>query len=188
MSFMSLGFTDDKLWEISKYLSEEKYDSLDIILSELTSEITDIKWNPNSIDINIPQISFALSWWNKNCLCNVLPDPSVIKPENLKPVLGKMAIVEPVNNGENFKYRLYGSNILPESYKDLTNKKVTDIWSPLRTYFLINYRAVFFGKKPLFSTHKPHISLDIKNARLILPFGINNEVTRLLIVNIQIDT
>lgn len=178
--------SNDELWHISKHFSEEKYDSTRTIMSELKSEIQEVKWNPKATDLTNPDISFVLSWWQENHSNDFLPNPSLITPEDLKPVLGKVAILEPVNKGEDFNYRLYGSTIIPGPYKDLTGQNLMNIWTPLRTYFLINYRAVMFRKEPLFSIHKPHFSFDIKRwERLILPFGSKNEVSRILLVNMS---
>lgn len=183
---MDETFTNDCLWAISKLFAEENYDPVNKIMSELNSKIIDITWNPSSAHLNSSNLSFVLNWWKKNCFENSLPNPSVINPEELTPALGKIAILEPIDNGRDFKYRLYGSKIVPELFKDLTGQYITDIWTPLRTYFLINYRAVLMRRQVLFSVHKPHISLDFKQwKRLILPFGMNGKITRLMIVLIS---
>lgn len=101
-------------------------------------------------------------------------------------------LLEPVDDGEDFVYRVYGTNIARFVGLEMTGKRLTN--GPLPPFaqalFLVGYRAVLKRQEPLLSRHVAPTDFVMATwDRLILPFvDEDSMVTRLLVVNEPVRT
>src|SRR5690606_31340466 len=116
---------------------------------------------------------FLNRFWHEHRAAPDLPPSAAIDPFELGPALGILMLLEPVDGGNDFLYRLYGTVIAEYSGIEMTGKRVWDVPAPLvAAYFLATYRAVFDQRRPLFAHHTTHHDIQIARwDRLILPFA-----------------
>ncbi|WP_419904914.1 PAS domain-containing protein [Kiloniella sp.] len=178
-----INLMSEDLWDFANNFAEDDFTETDNIMADLGSPKPVIRWNPQLENITNPQFKIALAWWNAARNNRSYPSPQDVDPILLKSILGRIALLDVIENGADFRYRLYGSEIVPKIGKDLTGKLLSEIWTPIRPFFMINYRAILLRKEPLYTIHQPHHSLELsKWERLILPLGIGEEVQRLMVV------
>jgi hypothetical protein len=81
----------------------------------------------------------------------------VVDPTELRAALGYINILEPVDGGANFRFRLFGSHVAEASDSELTGRLVSDMEaSPYVVDFAVaSYRAVLMRRLPLLSVRYP---------------------------------
>ncbi len=177
-----ISYSTEVLWARAEELVNEDYVPLTLLMRKLGSPKPSINWNLPEDELPQSELKFLFNWWNESrgdCFAAL---PQDVDPFKLKPVLGRIAVLDILDGGEEFKYRLYGSAIINGPGKDLTGKLVSEIWTPLRTFFAITYRAVLLRKEPLYTRHIPHHSLKMATwDRLILPLSSGDDVERIIV-------
>jgi hypothetical protein len=148
-----------------------------------------VMWEPDATTLEAhPHLAFLQRYWSERRRDADLPLSSGIDAIDLAPVLGHVMLMEPVDGGDDFLYRVYGTLIAQQAGMEMTGKRVRDIPAPLvAVYFLATYRAVMQGRRPMFAHHSTHHDIQIAEwDRLILPF-VNDEgmVDRLLVGNVS---
>lgn len=122
-----------------------------------------------------------------------LPHQREIDPTALRPFLGHLMLLDTIEGGYDFRYRLYGSAIASRAGFDWTGKTVRDLVEhrpQAALAFHAFYRAVLERPQPLFTDHQPHPAVRVGHwQRLILPFSAapDGSVTRLLVGNFPVD-
>ncbi|KKJ76549.1 hypothetical protein WH95_12120 [Kiloniella litopenaei] len=182
MQFEETSFSTEALWDRATEVVREDYCELDLLLRKLGSPKPTIGWNPAMESLPGDQLKYFLDWWDKARGADFAASPDAVDPMELRSILGHLAVLDVLDGGENFRYRLYGSAIMNEPGKDLTGLLLSDIWTPLRAFFTISYRAVVLRKEPLYTQHEPHHSLKMQIwDRLILPLSNGDEVERIIV-------
>jgi hypothetical protein len=109
----------------------------------------------------------------------------------LKAALGYMMLLEPVEGGRDFRYRLYGGELARISGFDMTGQCLSDhpVSSYAAEFGIAIYRAAMRRRRPLYTVRHP---VGAKVARrwqaLALPFVDDAEaVTRLLCATVAVD-
>ena len=88
----------------------------------------------------------------------------------LMPWLGNILIVEELEGGDDFKYRVYGSEISFQSGFDMTGRCVSDFNSPFNGFFSQSYRQCIKERALLYSRHRSIQSrFDCDWERVICP-------------------
>ena len=160
---------------------------LDRLFDAMTCEPPDLIWSPEPADLTNQTLSFLSSYWLERCRNGALPPSREIDALELGPALGYVMLLEPVDGGSDFLYRVYGSRIVDYSRIEMTGRRVWDIPSPMvAAYFVATYRAVCRRREPLFSFHRARLEQFYAHwERLILPFvDEDGVVDRLLVGNV----
>ncbi len=146
----------------------------------------EIKWTPNQSDIYECQLRSLLLYWE--ALRGEMPVPRAadFDPVALPEVLGHLMLMEVIEGGADFSYRVYGMWIANESGYKMTGKRISALprESPILSALLFaGNRAVVQNPKPLLMRHgaPPTMVID-RWERLVLP--LSNEdgvITRVLV-------
>ena len=84
-----------------------------------------VREDPDPADFTDPRLPRLLDWWRGECGGEALP-ARAIDPLALRFILGWLMIMEPLDGGADFRYRLYGSSIAEIMGRDLTGCKISD--------------------------------------------------------------
>ena len=147
-----------------------------------------VRWDPDPATMPAPQLTAIADFWSDLVARTGRPDPACIDPAAFVPALGYLMLLEPIEDGTDFRYRLYGTQISRWSGLDLTGQRVSHITaagvrSHVQTFFLAGYRAVVASRKPLYSSHVPPVERTTATwHRLILPFWDSTDTVRRLLV------
>ncbi len=92
-------------------------------------------------------------------------------------------IIDPVEGGADFAYRLYGSSIAEVTGRDLTGCKVSDSFPDFAAFASEIYRNAMQSRRPVLTRHTPHRRMSVSRwERLTLPFaGSDGSVQRFLV-------
>lgn len=127
--------------------------------------------------------------WNRKRGDRVLPARHDIRPEELKPWFGNLIVLDVLDGGRDFRYRLFGTAIVFQAGFDMTGKLLSEY--PIKEvlpFFLATHREVVRRATPAFGEHNPCVATVRKRRRLILPFGEDGKtVDRTMTANYAIE-
>ena len=118
-----------------------------------------------------------------------IADVMKVHPEQLRPALGYVMLVDAGPSEQDFRYALYGSEIARVSGFDMSGKSVWEnpTTEPIRTFFAACYMAARRLRRPLYSVHEAPPTITVSQwHRLILPMGAGGEIKRFLVCNLPI--
>jgi hypothetical protein len=149
-----------------------------------------VVWGPPVDRLGPPQLRFLLRYWLDLRGSQPMPPASAIDALEMRPALGYIMLVEPVDGGRDFRYRLYGSIIAAVVGFEMTGKVVTnDPADPYIVEFaLAGYRAALARGEPLLTEHGPPTTINTHEwHRLMLPLaGGDGQINRFLVGNLPI--
>ena len=150
-------------------------------------------WNPDQATLPAPQLTAIGTFWSDLVAREGQPDPAHIDPAAFVPALGYLMLLEPLDDGRDFRYRLYGTQIARWSGLDLTGQRVSEITGAgvrthVQAFFMAGYQAVVARRQPLYSAHVPPAERTTATwHRLILRFwDMATAVSRLLVGNVPL--
>lgn len=146
-----------------------------------------VKWNPLAAELPTRQLPFVLNHWMSLRDAYGRVTPEQIEPFSLKPALGYILLIDVLDDGADFYYRLYGSEIARVAGFDMTGKRTSQIvtGSLASTFYIAGYRALLQRPEPLFTWHEMPMQITINNwDRIVLPLtGADGRITRILTCN-----
>lgn len=133
------------------------------------------KESPGACDIRDRRLADLLRYWEDlrgKSPVGDLPCVAAIDPLPLRFILGWLMIVEPVDRGADFRYRLYGSAIAEMMGRDLTGCCVNDSFPHFAAWTAQIYREAMAHRHPVLTRHTPRRYVAVERwERLILPFA-----------------
>jgi hypothetical protein len=113
-----------------------------------------------------------------------LPDRSSAGAETLRPWLGNLMILDPIDGGQDFQYRLYGSEIARFCGFDMTARLVSSFSSKTGSFFLDSYKTCLSGAEPVLTQNvAEHVSGMVMWERLLVPFRIRQNELQIVATN-----
>lgn len=135
------------------------------------------------------QLLTVLRFWRRLPRIGGIPDVVKIQPEQVRPALGYLMLIDIDEENDDFRYALYGSRIAAVSGFDMTGRSVWDIAtnSSIQIFFAACYMATHRLRCPIYSVHEAPPSITASRwHRLILPLGLDGVVKRFLVCNVPI--
>jgi hypothetical protein len=145
--------------------------------------------SPAPSDLQATANRFLLEYWLAERR-GALPPVSAVDPVRLAPALGRILLVEPVEHGADFRYRLFGTDVAAVSGFEMTGRLLSDHPLPLElvSFGLALYRNLMERPEPVKTVNLPPTTLYSSWERIVLPFaGANGEVARFLVGNTGFD-
>ena len=145
-----------------------------------------VKEAPEASDISDNRLVRLLGHWeglNAGLNPGGLPPIAGIDPLQLGFILGWLMVMDPIDGGADFRYRLYGSSIAATTGRDLTGLKVSDSFRLFADWTIEVYRNVLSQRRPVLTRHSPRRYVRVDQwERLVLPFAVDDgSVGRLLV-------
>ncbi|MEQ9133568.1 MAG: PAS domain-containing protein [Thalassobaculum sp.] len=157
------------------------------LFATIDSPTPTTRWEPSESELEDGPLRFLLRLWLDRAETDRLPASRTIDALELRPALGYLMLLEPIDGGADFRYRVYGTAIAEYAGLEMTGRTVWDLPSPrVAAFFLATYQAVCRKRRPLFSHHTTHHAIQSADwNRVILPFaGDDGTVDRLLVGNV----
>jgi hypothetical protein len=146
-----------------------------------------VKWNPPASELPTKQLPFVLNLWQSLRDADGRVAPEQIDPFLLRPALGYILLMDVLDDGADFYYRLYGSEVARVAGFDMTGKRTSQIvtGSLAGNFYIAGYRALLKRPEPMFTWHEMPMQITINNwDRIVLPLtGPDGRVTRILACN-----
>ena len=174
--------------QLHDLLIGEEFDALNRFYAELGMPTPRIIWSPKVEELEQTQLQFLLTYWR-----GLQDDAGQVKVGridalDMRPALGYLMLLDVLDGGADFRYRVYGSIIAQHSNFDMTGRRLSELRPDqgVGAFFQMVYRAVLVRPEPIYTEHAPPPTIRVKLwYRLILPlFGDDGTVGRLLVGNV----
>lgn len=147
-----------------------------------------VVWSPAPDQLSIEGMRFLLNYWTVARGTATMPPVGAIDPLGLKPVLGNIIILDVLQGGADFRFRLFGTEVAAAARYDWTGSTVDEMRRILKgpgpAFYLAVYRALLQRREPVYTVNAA--MAIFKNrlwARLVLPHGDGGQVERILVGN-----
>lgn len=143
------------------------------------------QWTPRIDEAQTPPIRHLIRYFEEKSLGTESVQAAALDPADLRPALGYVNLLEPVDDGCDFRFRIFGTFVAAVTGQDLTGKCLSEM--PASDYVvdhaMATYRASYARRLPLLSSRIPlGAATTSRWERLVLPFtGAGNNVVRLLV-------
>src|SRR5581483_12115713 len=113
-------------------------------------------WNPAADDLPAAQLQFLVRYWAGLGRVEI-PNLRQVDALGLKPALGYVMLLDVIDDGQDFFYRVYGSVIAGISGFDMTGHRLSlHHTSPYVTEFaLAAYRGLLRRREPIYTERSP---------------------------------
>lgn len=147
-------------------------------------------WDPAPPALASDKLRFLRTHWDSLRHDAGIPRFSAVDPLNMRPILGYVILLEAVDGGRDFRYRLFGSVIAAVSEVELTGKLASELVAstPVIEFGLASYRAAFRRQLPLYTVRTPVGAYRTAQwHRLAMPLADDTgTVTRLIAVSVPL--
>lgn len=132
-----------------------------------------IKWRPTVDELRQKPMKFALDRWLR-AATEGLPTTGLVDPIEFAPALGYLLLVDVLDGGHDFAYRLFGSHVSAVSGFDMTRKKLSEHPASgyIREFSMALYRAAIVRREPAWSHYGPAMAVSTAAwERVVLPLA-----------------
>ena len=131
-----------------------------------------LDWDPAPETLSMTKHRAMLRYWRSLRQGRDIPAYADIDPLDMRFALGSLALAESVDGGADYRYRVYGTDLVDRSGVDLTGRRVSDIPCFLAPFFVASYRAISIRRLPLYVNYGTPTTPDLRDwHRLSLPMG-----------------
>lgn len=150
----------------------------------------EVVWRPSAGDCAASINEFLIAHWFELSPTNGVPPLTSIDPLFFKVALGYVHLLEPIDGGADFRYRVFGSLISSVSGFDMTGHAMSDFDASdyVVDFSIAASAAVTDRREPLLTRRKPHGAAQTSIwERLTLPFADEDgRIQRLLVGNLPL--
>ena len=153
----------------------------------IDTSVPEVRWSPAADGLEEPVLRTLLAYWQGLPAGPRAPLAAGVNPLEMREALGFVMLMDAVDGGRDWRYRVYGTGIAARSGFDATGRLVTDApFAPLTEFFLASYRACAARVEPVFIRHAPPVRVHVVSwDRVILPLDDGEGgIARLLVGNV----
>jgi hypothetical protein len=119
-----------------------------------------------------PALAALLTLWERKRRGRLAPQRRDFTAEDLHLWFGNLMVIDVVEGGQDFRYRVYGTDIATAYGHDMTNRLASEFPAPVAEFVLSNYREIVTDMRPMFCEHTPPLEVSVYSwQRLILPLS-----------------
>lgn len=112
--------------------------------------------------------------WESKRGAREMPTRRDIDATELKPWMGKLAILEVIDGGDDFRYRLYGSKLRSRLACDHTGRRVSELALWDVETVLADYRACVVRREPVLLVRQQRYQRrELELTKLMLPLSVD---------------
>lgn len=143
--------------EWTSYIVKDRIDPISDVFRKEGAQGPALTWDPAAGDMVAEPLRALLDYWSTLCRAEALPRAELIDPLAMRRALGYVMLVDVVENGRDFRYRLFGSAIAAVSGFDMTGRLLSEHRaSPyIREFSMALYRAAMQRRQAVFSQYAP---------------------------------
>jgi hypothetical protein len=116
-----------------------------------------VQWNPTPGVTQLEPLDFILAHVRALAGGQALARASQIDAQNMRPAIGFISLLDVVDGGADFRYRLFGTIPTAITGFDMTGRRLSQHGASLYMveYFIATYRAMLRRREPIFTIHGP---------------------------------
>lgn len=134
--------------------------------------------------VNAAVLAELVQLWQSRCgPDDALPARAAFTPELLKPWLGNILLVEPLQGDADFVIRLYGTKVTEVFGRDMTGRLYSQFPSEHHAVLMTPLRLAMQARRPVFSRHRYNVQARTWQwERVALPLAADGRTIDMLMV------
>jgi hypothetical protein len=172
-------------------LADEQLEPLRDAFRKNGAQGPEVTWSPALSVMRAQPLAALLEYWSSLRDGDALPRADRIDPLRMRRALGYVLLIDAVDDGRDFRYRLFGSAVAAVSGFDMTGRLLSQhAASPyLREFSLALYRAAMQRREPAFCMYAPSGTLKTASwHRIALPLvDDGGRISRFLAGSVPLD-
>ena len=130
-----------------------------------------IIFGPGEPEVPTEALKFLLRHCRDMPQAHGLPLLESVDVARMRPALGYLTLLDVVDGGNDFRYRVFGTRLAERLPYDLTGKRVSENPSPtMGRYFVALNQATVARRVPVFAQHMPPRNVEVEYwQRLVVP-------------------
>lgn len=163
---------DVYLNDLSSQMVKGDLSGLRALFAEAGLPAPEVIFEPALEALPAEPLRFLLNYWLALPRPHGLPSVSEIDAFHLRPALGFATVLEVVDRGRDFRYRVFGSKLANRLPFDLTGRLISENPSPaMAQFFIAVHQAAIARRVPVYSRHVPPRNIEVAFwDRISLPF------------------
>jgi len=130
-----------------------------------------------------PKLLDFYALWRGKCSGGRLPARTDFTLEDLRPYIGRIAILDVIDGGRDFRFRLYGTQIAEEYKGEMTGKSVTAFRANFFAAIVPGYRRAVETRQPHYDAPEIDDALMLyKWERLVVPLASDGTTIDMIMV------
>lgn len=130
-----------------------------------------------------PMLAGFLALWRAKSNGSSLPARAAFSMEDLRPYMGRIGILDVLEGGADFRFRVYGSNIAAAYRGEMTGKSVRDYRPNFRDAIVPGYRRCFETREPQYDVLEIDDELMLYRwERVVVPLSADGHAVNMLMV------
>lgn len=130
-----------------------------------------------------PEIAAFRALWDSKRRGGKLPARGDFSVDDLKPFMGRVALLDVVDGGRDFRFRLYGTHIVDEYKNEMTGKLASEFRPDFREPVLRGYKTAYETRRP----HADTVDIDAPDMhyvwdRIVVPLAADGKTVDMLMV------
>lgn len=124
------------------------------------------------ISFGKPSHTELFNFWSGQIGDGELPKSTSFDPISVRKAMGYINVIEPINSGEDFLYRLFGTYVSESFRKKFDGKSMSVLPSDFKDNAVWQTRTVYEKRKALYSEHiaPVEVSAYLQWSRLVTPW------------------
>ena len=173
---------------IASDLVRGDYASLDALFTSEALDPPVLIWEPDPAQLPVDPLPDLLAYWYDLPRIGDLPAAGALDPLAMKGALGHLMLLDVISDGQDFRYRVYGTKIAERSGFDMTGRLTSEINTSgyISRFFLAVYRAAMARRQAIYTRHNPPSEISARTwDRLVLPLvDDGGRISRILVGNV----
>jgi hypothetical protein len=141
--------------EWTTYIQEDRLEPIREVFRKEGADGPVVMWNPDASEMAAEPLQVLLEYWSTVRSRGALPLADTVDPLAMRRALGHVMLIDVVENGQDFRYRLFGSAIAAVSGFDMTGRLLSGhpASAYLREFSLAFYRSTVLQGRSAFSRY-----------------------------------
>jgi len=133
-----------------------------------------------------PALAALYAKWREKAAGRLAPSRADFDMADLRPWLGFLVLIDVIDGGADFFYRVYGTEVTAFYGNDLTATRLSDVEPEIQALVFAEYRRAVATMKPLYVVRRPRIRREETwVARAVLPLSRDGRSVDQILVGFQ---
>lgn len=131
--------------------------SIGSVFASHDADPPEVVWQPGPETLQAPPLRFLAEHWSGLAGGKSMPHATQVDALELRPALGYIMLLDVVDGGRDFRYRLYGSTIARISDFDMTGRLLSEHAASayVAEFAIAVHRAALKRREPVYTSRQP---------------------------------
>ncbi len=129
-------------------------------------------WDPAPEDLPDPKLQRLIEYWRSLAPEGGIASARAVDPLDIAFILGHVLLLDVLDGGNDFRYRVYGTSVAEYVGVDMTGRRTSEFEGFIPVFFIATYKAAIRRRAPIYMYYTTPLPLDLRAwHRLVMPLA-----------------